>query len=74
MLLTGENDYRTPIAETEQYYAALKMMKVETVTKGKMPHTIHCLSCDRSAKPHEVVLWKRRHGDVGKPDHLRREH
>ena len=28
MLLTGEVDYRTPISETEQYYAALKLNKV----------------------------------------------
>lgn len=30
MLLTGEQDYRTPISETEQFYAALKLNKVET--------------------------------------------
>ncbi len=30
MILTGENDYRTPIAEIEQYYTALKLNKVET--------------------------------------------
>jgi dipeptidyl aminopeptidase/acylaminoacyl peptidase len=30
MLLTGEEDYRTPIAETEQYYAALKLRQVRT--------------------------------------------
>lgn len=30
MLLTGEVDYRTPMAETEQYYTALKMLGVET--------------------------------------------
>ncbi|MDV6316089.1 S9 family peptidase [Idiomarina sp. HP20-50] len=30
MLLTGENDYRTPISETEQYYQALKLKGVET--------------------------------------------
>lgn len=30
MLLTGEKDYRTPMSETEQYYAALKLRKVET--------------------------------------------
>ena len=30
MLLTGEKDYRTPMSETEQYYAALKLQKVET--------------------------------------------
>ena len=31
MLLTGEKDYRTPIAETEQYYAALQLNDVETM-------------------------------------------
>jgi dipeptidyl aminopeptidase/acylaminoacyl peptidase len=30
MLLTGEQDLRTPMSETEQYYAALKLNKVET--------------------------------------------
>lgn len=30
MLLTGENDVRTPIAETEQYYQALKLRGVDT--------------------------------------------
>jgi dipeptidyl aminopeptidase/acylaminoacyl peptidase len=30
MLLTGEADYRTPIAEAEQYYEALKIRKVDT--------------------------------------------
>lgn len=29
MLLTGEQDYRTPMSETEQYYAALKLNKVD---------------------------------------------
>ncbi len=30
LLLTGEQDYRTPISESEQYYAALKLQKVES--------------------------------------------
>lgn len=30
MLLTGEEDYRTPISESEQYYQALKLRKIET--------------------------------------------
>jgi len=30
MLMTGENDLRTPISQTEEYYAALKMQKVPT--------------------------------------------
>jgi dipeptidyl aminopeptidase/acylaminoacyl peptidase len=29
MLLTGEQDYRTPMSETEQYYAALKLQGVD---------------------------------------------
>lgn len=31
MLLTGEEDYRTPMSETEQYYTALQLQKVESV-------------------------------------------
>ncbi len=30
MLLTGEQDFRTPMSETEQYYQALKLQKVES--------------------------------------------
>ena len=31
MLLTGEEDYRTPISESEQFYTALKLRKVPTM-------------------------------------------
>ena len=31
MLLTGEDDYRTPISESEQFYQALKLRGVETM-------------------------------------------
>ncbi len=31
MLLTGESDFRTPMAETEQYYAALQINRVESM-------------------------------------------
>lgn len=30
LLMTGEEDWRTPISEAEQYYAALKLLKIET--------------------------------------------
>jgi dipeptidyl aminopeptidase/acylaminoacyl peptidase len=30
LLITGENDLRTPMAQTEEYYQALKMRKVPT--------------------------------------------
>jgi len=29
--MTGEEDYRTPMSESEQYYKALKMLGVQTV-------------------------------------------
>ena len=31
LIMTGEEDYRTPMSESEQYYKALKMLGVETV-------------------------------------------
>ena len=31
IIMTGEEDYRTPMSESEQYYKALKMLGVETV-------------------------------------------
>lgn len=30
MLITGESDHRTPISETEQYYQALKLRRIDT--------------------------------------------
>ena len=31
MVITGEEDYRTPISESEQYFQALKLLNVESV-------------------------------------------
>ena len=42
MLLTGEKDYRTPIAESEQFYAALKLLEVETAMV-RIPNASHGL-------------------------------
>ncbi|RAI95125.1 S9 family peptidase [Algoriphagus yeomjeoni] len=42
MLLSGENDYRTPIAESEQFYAALKLQGVETAMV-RIPNASHGL-------------------------------
>ena len=40
MLITGELDLRTPMEETEQYYRALKLRKVETVMV-RLPDEYH---------------------------------
>lgn len=42
MLLTGEQDFRTPISESEQYYAALKLQGIETVMV-RIPNASHGL-------------------------------
>ena len=63
LLLTGEQDYRTPISEAEQYYAALKLRKVDTALV-RMPEASHEL-VDRPsrliAKTDNIVAWFERY-------------
>ena len=42
MLLTGEVDYRTPISESEQFYEALKIRKVDTALV-RIPDASHMM-------------------------------
>ena len=42
MLLTGEQDFRTPISESEQYYTALKLVGVESAMV-RIPNASHGL-------------------------------
>jgi acylaminoacyl-peptidase len=50
MVLTGEEDYRTPISESEQYYQALKLRKVETALV-RVPGSSH----DIGARPSQMI-------------------
>jgi acylaminoacyl-peptidase len=50
MLLTGEADHRTPMSESEQYYQALKLRKVETVLV-RIPGASHNIS----ARPSQMM-------------------
>ena len=59
MLLTGEEDYRTPISESEQFYAALKLEKVETAMV-RIPGASHGIADKPSnliAKIASVLSW-----------------
>lgn len=59
MLLTGEEDYRTPIAESEQFYAALKLQKVESALV-RIPGASHGIADKPSnlvAKIAAVLAW-----------------
>ncbi len=64
MLLTGEVDYRTPISETEQYYRALKLCKVETVMV-RVPGASHSIASRPSrliSKVAHILKWFDDHG------------
>ncbi|MFQ5739520.1 MAG: prolyl oligopeptidase family serine peptidase [Acidobacteriota bacterium] len=59
MLLTGEADYRTPISESEQFYQALKLRKVETVLV-RIPAASHGITRRPSnliAKVAHILKW-----------------
>jgi acylaminoacyl-peptidase len=63
MLMTGEEDYRTPISEAEQFYAALKVRKVETALV-RIPEASHAI-VDRPsrlmAKVVHILKWFEMH-------------
>jgi acylaminoacyl-peptidase len=59
MLLTGEEDFRTPIAESEQFYAALKLENVETAMV-RIPGASHGIANRPSnliAKIASILAW-----------------
>jgi len=63
MVITGEEDWRTPISESEQYYKALKLLKVESVLV-RVPDEAHGIRQRPShhvAKMLNIVGWFDRH-------------
>ena len=59
MLLTGEVDYRTPISESEQFYEALKLRKVDTALV-RVPEASHAMIGRPSqliAKAAHILAW-----------------
>ncbi|RFF29965.1 alpha/beta hydrolase family protein [Wenzhouxiangella sediminis] len=67
LLITGEEDFRTPMSETEQYYQALKLARVEAVMV-RLPGTSHGIASRPSrliAKIDNILAWFERH-DEGK--------
>ena len=62
LLITGENDYRTPIAQTEAYYQALKLRGVEAMMV-RLPEAGHGMGRPSQwlASNLAVVEWYGRH-------------
>jgi dipeptidyl aminopeptidase/acylaminoacyl peptidase len=59
MLLTGESDYRTPISESEQFYVALKLRKIDTALL-RVPEASHGIASRPSnliAKVDNILAW-----------------
>ena len=63
MLMTGEEDWRTPISEAEQYYSALKLLKVESVLVRvpTEPHGVQRRPSHQIAKTLYVLDWFEKH-------------
>ena len=63
LLMTGEEDYRTPISEAEQFYAALKLLNVEAVLVRvpEEPHGISRRPSHHIAKMLYVAGWFDQH-------------
>ncbi|WP_262690087.1 S9 family peptidase [Kordiimonas aestuarii] len=59
MLITGEADRRTPISETEQFYQALKLRKIDTIMV-RVPGSPHGIAGKPSrlvAKVENILAW-----------------
>jgi dipeptidyl aminopeptidase/acylaminoacyl peptidase len=67
MLITGEEDQRTPISETEQFYQALKLRKVDSVMVRipGSPHGIAGRPSRLNAKVDNILAWFARYRDDG---------
>ena len=62
-LLTGEQDFRTPIGQSEQYYQALKIRKIDTVLI-RVPEATHGIAARPShliAKVDNILAWFERY-------------
>jgi dipeptidyl aminopeptidase/acylaminoacyl peptidase len=69
MLLTGEQDFRTPISEAEQFFTALKLRKVDTALV-RFPGASHDLITRPSqliAKVSYILAWFEKHRPAPAP-------
>ncbi len=65
MLMTGEEDYRTPIGEAEQYYQALKLRQIDTALV-RVPGASHGIAARPShliAKVAYILKWFETHDE-----------
>ena len=65
LLITGEQDLRTPMAESEQYYHALKLRQVDTmlVRIPEASHSIYARPSHLIAKVANILAWFEKYRD-----------
>ena len=63
LIMTGEEDWRTPMSESEQYYKSLKLQGVETVLVRvpEEPHGIVARPSHAMSKMTTLLGWFRKH-------------
>ena len=67
MLLTGEEDYRTPMSESEQYYQALQLRGIDSALV-RIPGASHGITAHPSnliAKVAHILEWFEKHRGSG---------
>ena len=70
MVITGEEDYRTPMSESEQYYTALKLLGVDAMLArypGE-PHGIRRRPSHHVSKVLSIAGWFERYRDNEESD------
>ena len=65
MVLTGEADYRTPMPDSEQYYAALQLLGVESVLVRvpDEPHGISVRPSHHISKLEHIMGWMNKYNN-----------
>ena len=69
MVVTGEQDFRTPISESEQFYQALRIRGVETllVRVPGAPHALDQRPSQLNARIAYILAWFAKHDAAASP-------
>jgi dipeptidyl aminopeptidase/acylaminoacyl peptidase len=69
MIVSGEQDFRTPIAESEQYYQALRLRGVDTllVRVPGAPHALDQRPSQLTARIAYILAWFAKHDAPASP-------
>jgi dipeptidyl aminopeptidase/acylaminoacyl peptidase len=70
MLMTGEEDWRTPMWESEQFYSALKLRGVDTALV-RIPGASHSITKRPSqllAKVAAILAWFEQHSGAAEAE------